>query len=615
MKHSLDLTGLSARNRRIMALGVRGGEGDTPTPTEALLARCEATDDLEDDDLVTLHDELIEALAQVPDNELETLGQVADAIEGVRTTYIERAQAAQDQADAAAAIRLRVLGEASAEGEGEGEAESEGEGESEGEAEGGESEGEAESEGEGEAESTEGAEGGEGEGAPQAIAASTRRPAIANARRPAATRPRPRAAAIPQMQLRASANVPGVEAGQDLTRPEDLAQAVGQMVRATEGYRGPRTQLSIARLGAWHPIEVYGESRTLTRDAVANEERINAFTDFHREDARAMLAASGGNCAPPQVNYDFPVLGTDERPFRDSALARFGADRGGIRTFPPAMLSDVTGAVAAWTQTNDITPGSDGSATKACLTLDCPDETETLVDAITRCLKIGNFRQRFFPEQIAMWMTKVAQYQARFAETRAITQVGAGSTQVSAGTVLGTTRDVLAVLDRAAAAMRSRHRLPQNFPLRAAFPDWLLDNMRVDLSREQPGATDERLAMSEAQIQAFFTMRNISVTWFIDGESGQVFGNQSDGALLAWPSHVIGYLYPEGSWLFLDGGMIDFGIVRDSTLNSTNDFQWFAETLEQTHFHGYESLRLDIDICPNGATAAASAITPCTIGS
>jgi hypothetical protein len=61
--------------------------------------------------------------------------------------------------------------------------------------------------------------------------------------------------------------------------------------------------------------------------------------------------------------------------------------------------------------------------------------------------------------------------------------------------------------------------------------------------------------------------------------------------------------------------MLDLGIVRDSTLNSTNDVQVFAETFEGAHFHGPESWTITFDTCPDGSTSAAVDIDPCTSGS
>ncbi len=93
------------------------------------------------------------------------------------------------------------------------------------------------------------------------------------------------------------------------------------------------------------------------------------------------------------------------------------------------------------------------------------------------------------------------------------------------------------------------------------------------------------------------------------------FGSQGDGPLLGWPSVCRTLLYPEGSWLFLDGGTLDLGIVRDSTLNATNDYQVFAETFEAAALIGVESLALTMDLCPSGEASVLATIAPCAYGS
>jgi hypothetical protein len=88
---------------------------------------------------------------------------------------------------------------------------------------------------------------------------------------------------------------------------------------------------------------------------------------------------------------------------------------------------------------------------------------------------------------------------------------------------------------------------------------------------------------------------------------------QTDGPTLPFPRTVIGYLYVEGTWVLLDGGSLDLGIVRDSTLNTTNDFQMFAETFEGLCFRGFEAQRLNMTLCINGASAGT--YTPDVCGS
>jgi hypothetical protein len=190
---------------------------------------------------------------------------------------------------------------------------------------------------------------------------------------------------------------------------------------------------------------------------------------------------------------------------------------------------------------------------------------------------------------------------------------------VSAGQILGTSRDILTTLDRILAARRSYHR-DYSIGWTYAAPYWLLDMIRTDIARQMPvGTLDETLALADAAISRWFAVRGLTPVWLYDGEvaDGQIFGPQGDGPALGWPDHVVQYLYPTGSWLFLDGGTLDLGIVRDSTLNSTNDFQLFAESFEGTHFHGDPdtTMRIESDVCPDGSASALVDISPCVVGS
>ncbi len=82
-----------------------------------------------------------------------------------------------------------------------------------------------------------------------------------------------------------------------------------------------------------------------------------------------------------------------------------------------------------------------------------------------------------------------------------------------------------------------------------------------------------------------------------------MFGTQSAGAILDFPDHIQYCLYPAGSWLHLDSGELNLGIVRDSSLNATNDFQVFAETWENVAFTGVESDWVTSTFCANGTFA------------
>jgi hypothetical protein len=320
---------------------------------------------------------------------------------------------------------------------------------------------------------------------------------------------------------------------------------------------------------------------------------------------------------PSEIRYDLPALiGTGDQPVRDEMMVRMGAARGGVVTLDPPVLSDTDGAIGVWTESNDQNPSN--PAVKPCLDFTCPDDSESIVDAVTQCLQFGNFRARFFGEQIQTLMDLTAVQFARRMEARRLTAINSGSTQVTVGQLLGTTRDVIAGLIRAGEEIRDVHRLPDSQVLRFGCPAWLIGQMQVDLARQMPvGTLDETLAVSEAKILGW--LRNAGVeptlTYEIGTATGRTFDVQQDGGLKPWPSTVKTQLYPEGSWLDLDGGILDLGIYRDSALIETNDFRMFSEAFQATHFHGVLSWTMIFDTCPDGSASALVDIAPCLIGS
>ena len=68
--------------------------------------------------------------------------------------------------------------------------------------------------------------------------------------------------------------------------------------------------------------------------------------------------------------------------------------------------------------------------------------------------------------------------------------------------------------------------------------------------------------------------------------------------------------------MYLDGGALDLGLVRDSTLNSQNDYQIFYEEFFGLAFIGLESFKVTSNVCPNGLTAGTGTTRSCaSIGS
>lgn len=314
------------------------------------------------------------------------------------------------------------------------------------------------------------------------------------------------------------------------------------------------------------------------------------------------LVAAGGLCAPLPALFDAPVVGEVSRPVRD-ALVAVEATRGGVRYVTPPKIGDVSGASGIWTEATDQNPGAN---VKPTLQMDCGTEVKVVVDAITSGVKVGNLASRFAPERLASVLRLVMVASARTAENNLLSRMGSLSTAATTAADLGASRDLLTAVELAAVALRSRHRLAPDALIDVVLPSWARGLLRSDLTRAMPG--DRRTSVTDAEVDEHLTVRGIRPIYSMDAQG---FGAQTAGAALtAWPATVSFFAYPSGSFVFLDGGTLDLGIVRDSTLNATNNMIVFSETFEGVALRGPESLKVSATVTPNGLVGPQKAPPP-----
>jgi len=439
---------------------------------------------------------------------------------------------------------------------------------------------------------------------PQAVAAAARQRRPAAVPAPARARSAEPVAAPerrPQGTLVASAEMPGMQIGQRISRQE-LAEAMMRKRRSFEGGIPAGVEMEKHTIATFSTDWSNVPERVLGNDPIENWDKIQAVVGDEA------LVASGGLCAPVTPYYDLMVVSENMRPVRD-ALPTFNAARGGIRFMAPPVLSAVTTAVGRITAAADGLGGT--NATKTCQTVACPSQTEVDVAIIFHCLRFGNLGTRAWPEQVAQFTTLTEAAYARTAEIALLDAMAAASTAVTGAQVGGAVNTLLGQLVTAAAGQRSRQRMNPERMIRAALPFWALDLLIVDLVRQQFG----RFETGDADLRAFLASEGISPWFYQDGPTGagQIFGAQGAGALLGFPSTCVWFLYPEGSFLYLDGGTLELGVVRDSTLNATNDYTIFGEGFENLAFIGPESLKVTSTVCATGEVTLPRTLS-CAVG-
>lgn len=444
----------------------------------------------------------------------------------------------------------------------------------------------------------------------------TNRPTVAGLRdrRPEAVAPRPVAPAGASFTARGIGGA--VNEGQNI----DIATLAKAIVDKQQTYKafppGPAEYVTVATA-----IAEFGEDSAVTGSLEDNFKVLRSLSEQHaaaRTEDTA-LVASGGVCAPLEQNYDFFRLAEEMNPV-ERCLPVASAPRGGIRYIQPPDFRDAAPGVRVTTEAEDaagyVSQGGP-TADKPCVAVECPPIQECRVDAVSKCVTFGNLNYRVFPEQVAAFLADLA---VIFTETKEIfylDAIDAASTAVTSIQSYSAVRTLVYDLLAAAANYRRRHHMRPDATLDVLLPSWLPELLKVDM------VNDHALGMTfidgdGGEIDRFFAQANLSVCWYYDSATGagQAFNTaQGVGDLNSFPSTTVSYLFAPGTFVRLDAGTLDVGLVRDSILNGTNDLQLFAEQWIQVCMVGLESLRIEHTLCPDGT--GPEPVTPllCPTGS
>ncbi|MGA9315921.1 MAG: major capsid protein [Solirubrobacteraceae bacterium] len=441
---------------------------------------------------------------------------------------------------------------------------------------------------------------GETEGEPEPVTASgapTGAVQRMSGRKPT---PSPEATPTSGTALLASANAVGVMQGHAFTDKWQLAESIAETLNSLGPTWRGKTILASAKFD-------YPEDRRLD-DSLSRCERL-----MDAVCSPAVLTATGGICQPVNVDYSIGSWATPERPLKDG-LASFECTRGGVHFITPPDIAEWEAATGIWTEATDAEPGS---ATKPVKSLACGSEETVYIDAVPTRIGFGNMQSRFAPEQVAVNTDLAMAAAARIAENNLLNLIAETALKnVTTATTLGATRDLLTALDQAVANYRQTHRIADAQAITVIFPRWVRDLIRVDLAREighSQNSDWNSLAVTDDLIVELLRARGINPIFHLDGQPSSVSGGVAQtfalpvegSAIKAFPTKCVWYMFAEGMVQFLDGGRLDLGVVRDSTLDATNDFETFVETFEGIANRGFAKgvIQFVSTLCANGASA------------
>jgi hypothetical protein len=512
------------------------------------------------------------------------LNELADAGESVmaRGAELEAEAVANEEArEAARARRAKLDGEAEAEN-----ADPEDEG------------------GEPEADEA-GAEAG-AEAAPVA-ASGAAKPAGSSPSRMAqhATPPTPSPEATPQggaAVLVASGRGHGTHGGEVIPDRMGLGKVMSKTLEHMSPRDFPQGRVIVAS-AEWE----YPDERTFGENEAKNAELVEAVCH------PSALVATGGVCSPLNVDYSLQTWATAERPLRDG-LPAFQASRGGLTYRQPPTVASLAGATSIWTEATDASPAG---ATKPVLAISCASPVSAYVNAVPTRVGFGNMMGQFDPETIAANTDLAIAAAARKAEVELLTLIAAAATaDITTGAVLGASRDFVSMVSSVTAQYRNINRLPDTSVLTIVLPRWVKDLIKIDRAKElaHDSVGVDPFMIPDAYIDDVLMNRYVKAIWTLESlpVNGGVYpaqdfsGFTASSALPSFPTKTVWHLFPEGSIQFLDGGRLDLGVVRDSTLDATNDYETFVETFEGIANRAFSGgvLQLVSTLCANGTSSS-----------
>ena len=419
------------------------------------------------------------------------------------------------------------------------------------------------------------------------LVSASARPALGDVAR-RVPRPRVESRRSP-VTITAAADLPGVSPGTAIDMTQ-LANSMHDRARVLndDGRRAP-----VARIDIPHTHEL----------GTSPEANVAIIDDLVGHPEAAALVASGGWCAPSEPIFDMFDITPDASNVFD--LPGLGTKvRAGVMIPSFYGIGDVGGALWTWTEANDIAAAA-GTPTKPCLKIPCPTWTECRLEAEGLCVTHGNLSDRAWPELTSAFLSIVmGAHQRRLSAAKiakVLADIGAATTPDATMLLGDVTADVLNLVALGAEDMRSQYRLAKGRSVDVLFPEWARSVLRENMAH-RAGVSD-MVNVSDSQVTSWLTARGIRPQFTPDW---QPLFNTTPAT--RWPANLTFAMWLTGSYISIDGGSIDLGVVRDSTLNATNDFTaaW-SEQFYQVCRRGPKGRQYTVPVLVDGVTACCAA--------
>lgn len=458
-----------------------------------------------------------------------------------------------------------------------------------------------------------------------------------------------------RVTLTAAAGVPGAAVNQPVENLDGVVDLISNQIKAM-----PKHNLATKQGGVrqrFSTIQVHRDpgDAELIQGATGNDwDLVERAADERRLPGGSLTAAaldpnvSGPAwCAPSETMYDLCEV-EDVTGMLD--LPEFTVNRGGIRYTKGPKWDDIysdpnrnfylenTGTTDTNGQKVDALDlkdanGGDIAAVapdtqpkKPCIMVDCYPWYEERLDADGLCVKSPILLEVTYPELIKRFTEMVLVAHKHDVNKRRIQKIRAQALADAGGAALtmeafgnsgatpaftaanGRTVFNLAAIEFQAMGLRYKYRKPVNSTIEVIAPNWLRDVIRMDLAMENGGDRN----VSDAQVNGWFTSRNMRVQWVYDyqdidvDQDGTVnFPNDGSARPAAWsagaPTTVELIMYPAGTWSAGVSDVFSIDAVYDAASLADNVYTaMFMEEAELLVQRCTESTIVNVPLCISG---------------
>jgi hypothetical protein len=251
-----------------------------------------------------------------------------------------------------------------------------------------------------------------------------------------------------------------------------------------------------------------------------------------------------------------------------------------------------------------------GSPLKPTLRVACPSFSEARLECYGLTMTAGNLTDDSYPEATAHTLRLLLNAWQHAQNARIITQMVALSSAAITGIGAAAKpvfQTVMNGLSLATTDYKAKYGMNDDTICEVVAPFWLQELIQADLAWRAGAATTDLLSITDAQINQFAADRAFRVQWVNDWQvrgAGQ-FGNTTT-PVVAWPTTADVLVFAAGTFVKGNGMTLDLGVVRDSTLNKTNDFT--AAWSEECHLVarvGNESRRYTLTFAVDGGVGGS----------